>query len=170
MGVSTDALLVYGYVWEDEADILGTEDEEGPAGDELEWSEILAGQRGIRNPWADYPAEIDALPYEEQRRQGDAWTTAHRTELDAWRDATKAIEAEYGIVIDRHGSDEWSVPVVRIADAGHRAYRGDVHAVGQDALTVDPEWDGRLQRFVTDLSIDVSEAQGPGWFLLSWWG
>ena len=165
MGVSTDALLVYGYVWEEEADLF--DDESG----EREWTEIVARLRGIPNPWDQYPeAELAALPYAEQRARGNEWTAAHRAELDAWRDAKKAIEAEYGIDVDYHGSDEWSVPIVKIAGAGKRAARGYPQELAGTDLAVDPEWDGRLRRFVTDLAIDTSEAKGPGWFLVSWWG
>ena len=168
MGVSTDALLVYGYVWDDEVDLFGTEDEE--ADDDLEWSEIIARQRGIPNPWDAYPQEFEHLPYTERRAKGDEWVAAHDAELDAWRAARKAIEDEYGVEIDQHGSDQWSCPVVKVAGAGHRAYRGDVHAVEAADLNINPEWRTKLQRFVDDLGIDVNEAAGPGWFLLSWWG
>lgn len=179
MGVSTDALLVYGYVWEDEADLLGSpvdeededygSDEEEEEEESPEWPEIIAKRRGISDPWAGYP-DLEHLAYEEQRRQGSAWTAAHRAELDAWSAAKTAIEAEYGVEIDSHGSDEWSCPVVKITNAGHRAHRGDVHAVEAADLNINPEWRTKLQRFVDDLGIDTSEAKGPGWFLVSWWG
>lgn len=162
MGVSTDALLVYGYVWDDETDLFDD--------DEAEWEEIAATRRGIANPWDAYPQEYEQLPYAEKRQKGDEWTAAHRAELDAWYDAKKAIAAEYGVEIDQHGSDQWSVPIVKIADAGCRAPRGYPHKLATRDLVVDPDWDAKLQRFITDLNIDTSEAQGPGWFLVSWWG
>lgn len=162
MGVSTDAVLAYGYVWEDEFDLL--------ADDESEWEEVIAAQRGINDPWTAYPQEIERLPYEERQRKGREWTEAHRAELDAWHAAKKAITEEYGVEIDKHGSDEWSVPVVKIAGAGHTAARGYPHKLTAEDLAVNPAWDARLQRFVADLHIDVSEAKGPGWFLMSWWG
>lgn len=173
MGVSTDALLVYGYVWEDEHDLFASPVDEDDDSDEEaespEWPEIIAKRRGIPDPWAGYP-DLEHLAYEEQRRQGSAWTAAHRAELDAWSAAKTAIEAEYGVEIDQHGSDEWSVPIVKIADAGHTAARGHPYQMTADDLAVDPEWDGKLQRFIGELSIDTSEAKGPGWFLVSWWG
>lgn len=163
MGVSTDAMLFYGYVWEDEAELFDGDDE-------TEWEEIIAVRRGTANPWDAYPQEIERLPYDEKRREGDRWTTEHRAELDAWYAARKAISAEYGVEIDRHGSGEWSVPVVKIAGAGHTASRGSPHQLTTADLAVDPEWDGKLHRFITDLGIDTSEAKGPGWFIASWWG
>jgi hypothetical protein len=132
VGVSTDAKLVYGYVWEDEHDLFasGEDDEdydEEESADEPEWEEIIARQRGIANPWDSYPQIIDRLPYDDQRRRGDAWTADHRAELDAWHAAKKAIAEEYGVEVDHHGSDEWEVPVVKITGAGHTAARGYPH-------------------------------------------
>ena len=161
MGVSTDAMLAYGYVWEDEFDLLG--------GGGEDWQEVIAARRGISDPWAARP-DFSHLPYEEQKRQGSEWTEAHRAELDAWYAARKAIAGEYGVEVDQHGSDGWSVPVVKITGAGHTAARGYPRKLTADDLAVDPAWDARLQRFVADLGIDTSEAKGPGWFLMSWWG
>ena len=163
MGVSTDAMLVYGYVWEDEFDLLGED-----AGDK-EWTEIIAAQRGITSPWESYP-DLNSLAYEERARRGEEWREAHRAELDAWYAAKKAIAAEYGVEIDHHGSDQWSVPVVKIAGAGHIARRGYPHQLVPEDLAIGPEWDEKLHRFIADLGIDTSEARGPGWFHMSWWG
>ena len=163
MTTSTDAMLFYGYVWEDEATLFGSDNES-------EWEEVIARQRGISNPWDSYPQDIDALPYDEQRQAGDRWTAAHRNELDAWHAAKKAIREEYGVETDHHGSDGWSVPLIKIAGAGHTAVRGYPHQVTAADLAVDPEWDGKLQRFAADLGIDLPEALGPGWFIASWWG
>ena len=172
MGVSTDAMLFYGYVWEDEAELIGSvsEDDDEAEDDEAEWAEIIAARRGILNPWCDFPQDIERLPYDQQRAAGERWTDEHRAELDAWSAATKAISEEYGVEIDHHGSGEWRVPVVKIAGVGHTASRGYPHQLTAADLAVDPEWDGKLRRFITDLGIDASEARGPGWFVASWWG
>lgn len=168
MGVSTDAKLVYGYVWEDELALLPFVDEE--SGEQDEWQEVIAARRGIKDPWTEFPEELDRLPYPEAERAGDEWTAAHSAEVAAWDDALKAITEEYGVGIDRHGSSEWTVPVVKIDAAGKTAARGYPQELTAADLAVDPEWDGRLRQFVTDLNIDTSEAKGPGWFLASWWG
>lgn len=168
MGTSTDAKLFYGYVWEDEADLLAEhDDEDGDGG--TEWEEIIAKSRGIADPWEAYP-DLEGLPYAEQRQRGSQWTADHRAELDAWHEAKKAIGIEYGVEIDRHGSDEWQVPIIKITGAGHTAARGYPHEVSAETLAVGPDWDDKLRRFVADLGIDASEAKGPGWFIASWWG
>lgn len=149
MGVSTDALLVYGYVWDDETDLLGSEDD----GDHA-WEEIIAKRRGLTDPWASHPGG-----------HRPDWVEAHRAEIDAWNEAKKAIEIEYGVEIDQHGSDQWSVPIIKITGAGYRARRGYPQKLVTRDLIADPDWDAKLQRFITDLNIDTSEAKGPGWFL-----
>lgn len=161
MSTSTDALLIYGYIFDDEQDLFGGEDD---------WEDVVAAAAGAVNPWAAFPKEIDQLPYDQRRREGDAWTKAHRAELDAWYEVKKAAVAAYGVEIDRHGSDEWSVPIIKISGAGMTVARGYPKPVAASDLAVGDDWDERLARFVADLGIDVSEAAGPGWFLASWWG
>lgn len=170
MGTSTDAMLFYGYIWEDEFELFPADDPEGEGDNDAEWEEIIAARRGILNPWCDFPSEIGRLPYPEQERAGKRWTDGHRAELDAWHEAKKGISLEYGVEIDHHGSDSWSVPIVKIAGAGYTAARGYPHKVAVADLAVGPEWDGKLRRFTGDLGIDTSEAQGPGWFIASRWG
>src|SRR6202453_1202093 len=168
MGVNTDAMLVYGYVWEDEHDLFSSADDDDEDWDEEdeedasdEWEEIIAAHRGILDRWAEHAdelAEIEKVqPYTEGRRLSDRWRQDHRAELDAWSAAKKAIAHEYGVVSGRHGAGEWKGPVDNIADAGHIARRGYPHQLTAADLAVDPEWDAKLQRFVTDLSIDTSE-------------
>lgn len=164
MSVSTNAMLVYGYVWEDEADLLNREEE-----DETEWTEVVARQRGIVNPWDAYPPEIEALPYDQRREASDQWCDEHRGALNIWNDAKQAIAEEYGVEISSHGSGEWSCPVVKILDAGWIARRGYPQNLSGEELNRNPEWDKKLADFCRDLEIDLTEAKGPGWFLASWW-
>src|SRR6266567_7988042 len=144
MGVSTATLLVYGYVWEDEADLFG----EDPAQDEREWEEVVARKRGILNPWDAYPSgEFNAMSYEQRRAVGDAWMAEHRAELDAWYAAKKAIAAEFGVEIDQHGSDEWSVPIVKISGAGWRPWRGYPQDLTGKSLPRSDDRDAKLAIF-----------------------
>lgn len=167
MGVSTDALLVYGWVWHDEINLLDRDSERDY---EQEWPNVVATLRGISDPWGDYPARDSALSYEENDRISKQWMAEHRFELDEYRASRDAIEEELGCTIDWHGSDEWSVPIVCIKSASIQASRGSPQQIEPQALTVDPSWDDMLATFVETLSIDTSDASGPGWFMASWWG
>ena len=163
MGVSTDAVLVYGYVWKDE-------DTELFEDDDREWDEILLTRRGMQSPWDAFPEGLESLPYAEQNAAAGRWKAEHRADLDAWYAAKKAIRAEYGVEIDQYCSGECSIPIIKIEGAGYTVARGDVQELTAADLTIDPEWDRKLSKFAEDLEIDLSEAQGPGWFLASWWG
>ena len=150
MGVSTDAMLVYGYVWDDECELY-------PGADEDEWEEVVLRKRGVPNPWDSH----ESTP---------GWVQDHRAELDAWSAAKKFVAAEFGVDIDQHGSDQWAVPIVKISGAGRRAARGYPEEMTSGDLAVGEDWDEKLTAFCDEVGIDVSEAKGPGWFLLSWWG
>ena len=168
MSTSTNGMLVYGYIWNEDVDILKAartgED------DQREWPEIIAARRGIANPWDGYPAEIEAMPYERRRVEGEKWIAAHRAEIDARRAAITAIEADFGVVINSHGSSEWRCPIVSIPGADITAYRGYPKQITRANLEVGADWDAKLAAFVAELGIDTSDAEGPGWFLASWWG
>src|SRR4051812_17268927 len=116
MGVSTDAILFYGYCWDEEGELLGR----GDGDDRPEWAEVVLRKRGVANPWDAYPnAEIGAIRgYQQQRAAGEAWVAAHRAELDAWDEARKAVEAEFGCEIGAHCSDGCPMPYVAVAGAG----------------------------------------------------
>lgn len=168
MSVSTNGMLVYGYIWGDDVDLLNPDGDE--ASDGREWVDVIAERRGIVSPWASFPPEIEALPYPKKNTATKVWAEENRAALDAYYAAKKAIEDEYGVEIDSHGSDGWAVPIVKVAGVGHTARRGYPVKLDPSALAVDPAWDEKLARFCADLGIDTSEAEGPGWFLTSWWG
>lgn len=170
MGVSTDGMLVYGYIWTDEYDLFDGEDS-------AVWIERIAVERGATNPWKDDEIEaieqeynIRHLSYHEYKSQSDTWVANNRARIDAWYEARRVVEAEFPVTIDHHGSDEWRVPIVTIKAARKRAARGFPVALSTNDLAIGEEWDVELARFVEVTSIDTSEAEGPGWFLCSWWG
>lgn len=162
MGVSTDGMLLYGYIWDDETELFDNDDDD-------EWVDVVAKSRDIPNPWDRYVEP--KLPYMEQRAHADAWVAEHRKELDAMYAAKRAIEDEFGVTISYHGSDGWSVPYVHIKDAEVAAYRGSPQSVTGMSLERNPEWDAKLDRFMEELGIEKPDGQDePGWYLASWWG
>jgi hypothetical protein len=167
MSTSTDALLIYGYIWDDEYDLFDDGDTDEIRGD---WEDRIAAAAGLVNPWDRFPEEIDRLPRDQRTAQANAWKAEHRAELDAWYEAQRRAVSSYGVTVDHHGSDEWSCPIVKITDAGKTASRGYPLLVTGEDLQVGGNWNDKLTRFVTDLGIDVSEAKGPGWFIVSYWG
>jgi hypothetical protein len=93
-----------------------------------------------------------------------------------WKDQTEAVpeDAEEDwkgdVAVMHHGSDEWRVPYVYIKASEVRASRGYPQDLPEDALTTRKDWIDKLDAFVQKHNIDLSEAEGPNWFLASWWG
>lgn len=173
MGQSTDAILFYGYCWSEETE-LWDDDRNG------EWYEVVAKRRGITNPWDFYRdsgalAEHDLLPYKEQGPAYEAWKNdvGFQAMLDEWDGIKNAIKAEHPeISVGSHCSCDYPVPYICIADTEQTAGRGY-------PVTFDPSkmaqkedntnWRGALAKFVEELDIHISDADGPGWFLVSNW-
>ncbi len=166
MGVSTDGVLFYGYVWDDELDL----------GFEYEWSTIVALKRGHlkrghTDPWKAYPT-FSHLEWLERDAAGHQWVKEHEAELDAWRAVRKAIEDEFGVDASYHGSNEWRCPYVFVKESRIQASRGYPEAIQPKDLNEKPlaYWDTFLKNFVEELEINLEEAKGPAWWLVSWWG
>lgn len=160
MGNDADAILFYGYAWDDERRLVGHE---------TEWQEVIAKSRGLQDPWASYP-KTDHLPYQQREEAGSRWRAEHRAELDAWRQAKRDIAEEYGCEIGRSGSSEFSVPHICIRASEVRGSWDGPTPVHPDTMVVGSDWNAKLERFAADLSIDLLEAQGPGWFLVAYYG
>lgn len=145
MGTSTNAILFYGYVWKEEAELC----------EDNEWIDVVLAKRGVKDPYAVIPyvkpSEVDSSAYFEAKR---------------------LLEEEIGCDIGFHCSGAYAIPYVFITDSEITAYRGDAVKVASAQLIVssNPSWAEKLDAFVQELEIDLSEAQGPGWFLVSYWG
>ncbi len=171
MGQSTNAILFYGYVWDDETDLWDRDDHDY-------WFEAVAKRRGISSPWDFYresgaEAQHNALRYEDQKNAYYYWKEQVGFEalLAEWDAAKDAIKAEHpSIDVGSHCSCDFPMPYIFVSDTKQNASRGYPVAVDTDKVSdTRPEWDEALTAFVTDLDIDISEAQGPGWFLVSNW-
>lgn len=170
MGVSTNAILFYGFCWDEEADIVNLDDVDEGDGHQ-DWPEMLARKRGHVNPWDACPtAEFEAIAdYTTRQLAYDGWRKEHREELDAWYKAQEDIRDEYGVEIGRHCSDECSMPYVYVACSKVLAYRGYPKEITPDMMAVNPEWESMLWRFCADLGIEPPQ-ENPQWWLVSFWG
>ena len=155
MGVSTNAILFYGYTWNDECDLLGED-----CGD-MEWQDVVAKKRGVPDPWSAF--------YEQRTIETSKWVAEHRAELDALCAVKKSIKEEFGCDIWSHCSNDFSIPYVSINAARKVAYRGFPQEIFATDLTVNPSWGAQLDRFMAELGIEKPHDK-PGWFLVSYWG
>lgn len=158
MGQSTDAILFYGYYWDEECDILPPEMDDG-------WEKGILLRRGVVGPWDAYLSQqIEAMPYGRERDEAfQKWREKHQAELDAWRDTLVAIGEEFGCDVDFHCSENCRMPYVAVNDSNAIAHRGYPKKIS--SLTVDPSWDGLLERFMTEVGIVKPKGQeGPAWW------
>lgn len=173
MGQSTDAILFYGYCWDEEMPtqalyIPGWDEQSEDESDPPEWSEIIAQGRGKADPWKNFPAGIEQIrDYDERRKAADQWVKDHQDELDEWSGLKASIMKEFGCDIDDHCSSECSMPFVYVLDSIVRANRGHPEQLLSNRLNVSEEWDRMLTRFISELGIDVPGIRG--WWLVSDW-
>jgi hypothetical protein len=163
MGVSTDAVLFYGYCWDDEIDIFhGLEDSH-----DSDWAKVILRRRGVVDPWDKYVEPARSMPYQDQRAYADRWCEEHRAELDAWHDAQRDVEKEFGVEVDFHCSGNASMPYIHATGGALLARRGYPEEVS--GLLVDPTWDAKLDRFMAEFGIEKPHDK-PRWWLVSYWG
>jgi len=161
MGVSTDAILFFGYCWNEEKyELLEGEED---------WEEVVLKRRGIESPWKDHPGDDPSLSYAENRQRGEEWSTANRERLDAWYAAKKEVGAEFGCDIGRHCSGEYPMPYVYLQASQIRASRGYPKLIRPDAVFL-PADIAAVDRFMNELGIERPEDQlEPQWWLVSLW-
>ncbi len=168
MGVSTDAKLFYGYCWSEEGSVFSEDGVDDPIPDD-DWVEEILRGRGISDPWDAYPPEDQLLTYDARRKVGDAWCEANRAKLDAWTTAKKAVEAEFGVGVGTHCSDEYPMPYVFAVGSEKLASRGNPERLMPAAMAAGPDWSARLDRFFAEFKI-AKPHESPAWWLVSYWG
>jgi len=172
MGQSTNAILFYGYCWDDEGYSLLDESED-------EWDEIVARREGHTSPWDLYrdsgaEAEHESLPYAERDAAYKAWKQTVRFDslYKIWTSTRDDIKARFGGVnISSHCSCDYPMPYIYIERSKTTASRGFPKQIDPSGFSGVPTatWNMKLKKFTDDLNIDLSEAEGPGWFLVSNW-
>lgn len=159
MGVSTDAILFFGYVWDEELELF--EEHKGM------WVEALLEKRGIISPWKNFPEEDRSLPYEQRRKFGDMWVQDNRLAIDRWNEAKAQVEEEFDVDFDTHGSGDWHVPYIFIKQSrivAHRGYPQEVLSLSEHR-----DWLEKLDAFLDIFGIEKPHTV-PGWRLVSYWG
>lgn len=173
MGQSTDAILFYGYCWSEEAELWDQDQYD-------EWFEVVAKRRGATSPWDFYrnsgaEAEHNQLPYDQRTEPYEAWKieVGFDALYEEWKTTLAAIKAEHPeISVGSHCSCDYPMPYICISSTEQRAWRGSPVSFNPAEMALNENntnWRGYLAMFVEALDIDVSDAQGPGWFLVSNW-
>lgn len=171
MGQSTDAILFYGYCWDEETArpwTIGKDDDED---DEECWEERYAKARGLERPSTPYPYPERTVPRTRENNYSDTPTDYSADELAAielyrqfW-DAKRKLAEQSACMVDTHCSADYPMPYVCIRASRLVSNRGDMTPV--TSLAVDPTWREKLDTFCALLGI-IPKGE-PGWFLVSDW-
>ncbi len=166
MTTSTDAILFYGYCWEEETSKpwnIGKEDDEETE-TESDWEARYASAKGLVHPTEPYP-DSGSGPITNQR----SYTPEDRQivgKYQAYWDKSRVLIEASLCVVETHCSDECPMPYVAIKTSVILSSRGSMTEV--KSLTVDSGWDAALADFCHTLGIDVSSMR-PAWWLVSDW-
>lgn len=157
MGTNYSAIIFYGFCWTDLNEAVS----------EMEWAERIAISRGITAPdYSDYPTIPFDTAYENARALRKAWEAAH-PEVDVYHKTVAAIHTEFGVDIGWHCSIDYAIPYIYIKESEQTSWSGDAHEFDPTTLVVDATWVARLARFIEINNIDLEDASGPGWFLVT---
>lgn len=155
MSTSTDAILFYGYCWDDEVQLLPENEDD--------WVSVVLKKRGYSDPWDDFVEDM-SLPYVQRRAANDAWLEARRQDIDAWCVRKRAVQEEFRVDLHRHCHAECPMPYV----AAFRLLAQRGCPVEVVSLAVNDEWNERLDRFLTELGWSKPHP-APRWWLVSCW-
>jgi hypothetical protein len=173
MGVSTDAILFYGYCW-DEEDArnpweigCGDEDEDE---DEDDWEARYARAKGCLPPAQPYP-ERTVTP-----TQANGWESTPKNysfnekalikQHETYWTAKDKIAKASPCLVDRHCSASCPMAYVAVKKSVTTSNRGDPSEI--TSLAVDPAWNGQLAEFCETLGIKT-KGKKAGWWLVSDW-
>lgn len=155
MGVNTSAILFYGYTWNEEIKLF-----------EGEWEEIICRKRGIVNP-DDFYKEPENSTFKEKQEYADKWAEKHGKEIDNWHQAIENVREEFPCEIGHHCSSDYSMPYICIKESEIIARRGYPKKITD--LATNPNWKEKLEKFVKEIGIDVTDKEAA-WWMVSYWG
>lgn len=167
MGVSTDAILFYGYCWSDEAHSLWKTDDDN---EEDSWEDRYARTKGLPPPSTPYPERTvpstrengwDSTPKDYTAAE-KAIIKQHTTYWDA---KGKLVDAS-PCLVDSHCSASCPMPYVAVRKSVTLSYRGYPNKIA--SLDIDPAWNATLAEFCKTMDIKVGNKK-PGWWLVSDW-
>lgn len=138
MGMSTDAILFYGYCWDEEAEWpwrIGRDDDDDDDDDD-DWTTRYSRAKGVI---------ID---------EGTDWSKV------------RELAQASGCEVSTHCSRECPMPFVAVTASLIRSWRGDMREVKD--LTVDPAWDKMLAEFCETLGVRTEGLRAAWWLVSNW--
>jgi hypothetical protein len=173
MSTSTDAILFYGYCWEEETsrpwNIGRDDDEDGEDTDDY-WEERYARTKGCLPPSDKFP-DREVAPTRENGWSSTPkdYSPAEQTIIDqhrAYWEARREIVEAAPCVVDTHCSGECPMPYVAVAASRTISNRGYMSEI--TSLAVDPTWNDALAEFCAAMSIKTDGMKAAWWLVSDW--
>lgn len=158
MGMSTNAMLVYGYH-------LGSDDSGWQVEGVGEYGELPAlDWHESESDDADFGTDV------ELRLLASVGFTETDWSADGYFDRERAAKARLGVALETHCSGDY--PMYLLIAKGITAYRGDAKEIDFKALQAELEQsdaDAKLRAALDALGLRPTQEQ-PRWLLCSYWG
>ena len=176
MTVATDAILFYGYCWDDEAhapweiDVRGRPAKEETDEDESDWETRYARLKGCLPPSAAFPDRAvpptrengyDSTPKDYSRAE-QAIIDQHR----AYGEAKRKIVAKSPCVVGTHCSASCPMPYVAVRTSETHSHRGHPSKIA--GLAADPSWNQVLAEFCAEMGIKIGNKKAAWWLVSAW--
>lgn len=159
MGQSTDAILFYGYCWDDERRHPWEDDEHEDENAEAR----LARVKGLVEPADPFPETRNRLGQEVHLNpEQQAVVEGYRAFWAARSELFKATGVECGT----HCSESCPMPYVAIATSLTRAWRGSPQEIS--SLATDGTWQTTLDDFCAALGISTDGMRAAWWLVSDW--
>jgi len=177
MGTSTDAILFYGYCWDEETRYpweIGTDegaaDDDDDDNDDNDWEARYARTKGCLPPSDKFP-ERTVTPTRE-----NGWTSTPKDYSAAeraiikkheayWEKKRKIVEAAPCLVAT-HCSGECPMPYVAVKASHTICHRGYMEEI--TSLAVDPDWNKALAEFCETMGIQIKGKKAAWWLVSDW--
>jgi hypothetical protein len=170
MGVSTDAILFYGYCWHDEAHSLWKtdDDDDDSAEDESDWETRYARSKGLSPPSAPFP-ERTVTPTRENGWSSTPkdYSAAEQTIIDQYKaywEAKRKLVETASCLVDSHCAASCPMPYVAVRKSVTSSHRGYPNKI--TSVDVDPTWNAALAEFCKTLEVKIGNKK-PSWWLVS---
>jgi hypothetical protein len=157
MSTSTNAVLFYGYAFDDEGQVPWATDDGADDDGVEDWDDRWARVNGLlapAEPYGDEPSGVE---------------TPARLRYQAYWAAKRELAKAAGVEVDTHCYADCPMYLVAIPSTTRTARRG--YPVAVDALVVPEGADEQLHTFMAKMGIEKPPGQErPGWWLVSYWG
>lgn len=190
MGTNTDAILLYGFAWDEENEPpwLSWDDENYEELNELDFEDYLLQRHNFQlsdDPWPDWyqlrqetfgVGEEERVPsgrYQEKEALFAKWRQENKERLDKRYKEKEAFlkSLHQGVVLDTHCSGSCPMYYIAIEEAGATANRGCPVEFEPEEFQIPEEtrdaWDERLRAFCENAGIEPPEKFS--WVLVSYW-